>query len=74
VRSRSGNADVLVRGLRIKGRTRGYPLQRRSARSGSRRERLTLVNRSGRREVLFVGVQPGKGRRLDAAYSLAVSR
>jgi hypothetical protein len=74
VRPRSGNADVLVRGLRIKGKTRSYPLQRSSAHRGSRRERLTLVNRSNRRELLFVGVQPGKGRRLDAVYSLAVSR
>jgi hypothetical protein len=74
VRPRSGNADVLVRGLRSKGKTRSYPLQRSSAHRGSRRERLTLVNRFGRRELLFVGVQPGKGRRLDAVYSLAVSR
>jgi hypothetical protein len=74
VRPRSGNADMLVRGLRTNGKTRSYPLQRRSEHPGSRRERLELVNRSGRRELLFVGVQPGEGRRLDAAYSLAVSR
>jgi Subtilase family len=74
LRPRSGNADVVVRGLRTKGKTRHYPLERRAAHAGSHRERLKLVNRSGRRELLFVGVQPGKGRRLDAAYSLTVSR
>jgi hypothetical protein len=74
LRPRSGNADVIVRGLQRKGGTRRYPLESRAAHAGSRRERLVLVNRSGRRKVLFVGVQPGKGRRLDAAYSLTVSR
>jgi hypothetical protein len=74
VRPRSGNADLVVRALRTKGKRRSYPLVKRSAHPGGRRERLTLVNRSGRRELLFVGVQPGKGRRLDARYSLTVAR
>jgi Subtilase family len=74
LRPRSGNPDVLVRALRTKGKRRSYPLEKRSAHAGARREQLKLANRSRRREILFVGVQPGTGRRLDARYSLTVSR
>jgi hypothetical protein len=74
LRGRSGNPDLLVRRLKKSGSKRSYPLVERSAHAGGRRERLKLVNRSRRRELLFVGVGPGKGRRLDARYSLTVSR
>jgi hypothetical protein len=75
LRARGGNPDLLLRGLRTRGTSsRSYPLLKRSRRAGSRTDRLTLANRTRRAETLFVGVEPGKGGRLDATYTLTVSR
>jgi hypothetical protein len=70
VHPRAGNPDLLVR------RRHGdsYPVVARSAHRGGHRERVTLRNRTGSREIRYVGVSPGGGARLDAAYTLSVSR
>jgi len=74
-RPRSGDIGLIVRGARGRaGAPRSYPIVARSSHRGGRRERLRLANRTGDRRVLFVGVTPGRGPRLDAAYRLVVAR
>jgi hypothetical protein len=74
VRPRAGNPDLVVRRARGSGTKRTYPRIAHATHSGSHRERVRLVNRGRHRVVRFVGVAPGRGARLDAAYRLTVGR